>query len=294
MSPGNASRPGRTAQQEGEFAVGARVLGEVVVNDKHVAARLHERLGDAGRGVRSDVGQTRRVVALGHDDDGVIHGALFPQGGHRLRNGGGALADGAINAQHILAALVEDGVDRNGGLARLAVAENQLALAAPDGNERIDNFEAGLERHGDGRAVHDGRGGAFDGQALAGDHRSLAIERPAERIDDASEQSVANGHVHDPARAPDFISRMEMRIFAEQHDADFVFVHIEGNAEHIAGESHQFIKAHAGKPGHLGDAGGDAGDRAHLARRQLRRERFPHLADAGKRAVEIVLEALGS
>ena len=250
---------GRTAQQERQFAVGARVMGEVVVDDQHISARFHERLRDAGRGVRRDVGETRRVVALGHDDDGVIHRSLFPQGCHGLGDGGRALTDGAINAHDILVALVEDGVDRNGGLARLAVAENQLALAAPNGNQRIDDFDAGLERHRDGRAVHDGRGGAFDGQALAGGHRPVAIEWPTERVDDAPQQSIAHGHVHDPARALDFISRVQMPVFAEQNDADFVRVQVERNAEHIAGKRHQFIKTHAGKTRHLGDAGGDTG-----------------------------------
>ena len=123
---------GRAAQQQGKLAIGAGVMGEIVVNDQHVPARFHEMLRDAGRGVRGDVGETRRVVAFGHDDDGVIHRALFAQVGHGLRDGGRALADGAIDAQHILVALVEDGVDRDGGLAGLPVAENQLALAAPD------------------------------------------------------------------------------------------------------------------------------------------------------------------
>ena len=255
---GEGFATGRPAQQEGKLAIGAGVMREVVVNDQHVAARFHEMLRDAGRGVRSDVGETRRVVALGHDHDGVIQRALFPQDGHGLRHGGRALADGAIDAHDILAALVENGVDRNGGLARLPVAQNQLALAAPDGNERIDDLEAGLERHGDGCAVHDGRGGAFDGQALAGGHRPVAIERPAERIDDASQQSVAHGHVHDPARALDFIARVQMPVFAEQHDADFVLVHVERDAEHVAGKCHQFLEAHAGKAGDRGDAGGDA------------------------------------
>ena len=55
------------------------MVGEVVVNDKHVSARFHEMLRDAGRGVGGDVGQPRRVVAFGHDDDGVIHCAFFAQ-----------------------------------------------------------------------------------------------------------------------------------------------------------------------------------------------------------------------
>ena len=220
-------------------------MSEVVVDDQHVSARFHERFRDAGRGVRSDVGETRRVVAFSHDDNGVIHRAIFPQGCHGLCDGGRALTNGTIDAQDILAALVEDRVNRNGGLTRLAVAEDQLALAAPNGNECIDDFEARLERHGDGCAVHDGRGGAFDGQALAGGQRPVAIERPTERVDDAPQQSIAHGHVHDPARALDFISRVEMPVFAEQNDANFIRVHIERNAEHIAGKRHQFIKANA-------------------------------------------------
>ena len=188
-------------------------------------------LGDAGRSVRRDVSETWRIVALGHDDDGVIHRALFPQVGHGLRDGGRALADGAIDAHDILAALVEDGVDRDGRLAGLAITKNQLALAAPDRNERIDDLEAGLQRHGDRRAVHDSGGGAFDGQALAGGHRPVAIERPTERVDDAPQQSIAHGHIHDPAGALDFIAGVQMPVFAEQHDADFVLVHVERDAE---------------------------------------------------------------
>src|SRR5664279_4991019 len=123
-------------------------MGEVIVNDEHVTARFHKMLRDAGRGVRSDVGETGRVVTLGHDDDGVIHRALLPQAGHSLCHGGSTLTDGTIDAHDIPAALVEDGVDRNGRFARSTVTQNQLALAAPDAYERIDDFESGLKRHG--------------------------------------------------------------------------------------------------------------------------------------------------
>src|ERR1035437_10997005 len=83
-----------------------------------------------------------------------------------------------------------------------------------------------------------------------------------------------------------------MPVFARQNHANFVCVHVERDAEDIAGKGHQFIKAHTGETGYLGDAGCDTGDRAHLPWRQFRRESFSHLADSSKRAVEIVLEAL--
>ena len=122
------------------------MLREVVVDDEHVAPLFHEVLRDAGRGVGSDVGEAWRVVALGHDHDGVLHRPLLPQVGDGLRHGGSALSDGAIDAQDVLATLVEDGVHRNGRFSRLPVTQDQLALAAPDGDERIDDLEAGLQR----------------------------------------------------------------------------------------------------------------------------------------------------
>ena len=188
--------------------------------------------------------------------------------------------------------MIENRIERKGGFAGLPIAENQLALTTPDGNERIDDFEAGLKRRGNGRTVHDRRRRAFDRQALAGDDRPVAIQGPTERIDHAPQHAIAHGYVHDPARALDFTARLETPVFAEQHNTNVVLVNIERHAEHLTGKRHQFVKTHAGKAGDLGDAGGDTGDRADLLGRQLRREGFAHLTDARKRAVENVLEAL--
>jgi hypothetical protein len=207
------------------------------------------------------------------------------------RHAGRALADGAIDAQHVRALLVQDGVDRDGGLARLAIAEDQLALAAPDGNQRIDDLEPGLQRLWDRGAVHDGSGRPLDGNSSAGGHRPFSVEGPAQRVDDAPEQSLAHGHVHDPAGPLDFVSRMQVPVFAQQNDADFIGVDVERDAKHVAGKLHQLVKADAGEPGHLGDAGSDAGDRAHLPQRELRRVCLPRLAHAGERAVESLLQA---
>ena len=268
------------------------MVGQIVVNDEHVPARFHEMLRDAGRGVGGDVGEPGRVVAFGHDDDGVIHRAVFAQVGDDLGDGGRTLADRAIDAQHILVALVQNGVDRDGGLAGLPVAEDQFALAAADRNERIDDDDAGLQRHGDEGAVHDRPGGALDGQTLAGGDRPFAIEWPAQRVDDAPDQSIAHRHVHHTTRTLDLVARVQMLAFAKEHDADFVRIDVERDAVQIAGKLHQLIKADARKARDLGDAGGDARDRAHLTRRQLRREGFQRPADTRERLVEDAMQAI--
>ena len=164
-----------------------------------------------------------------------------------------------------MVALVENSVERYGGLACLAIAENQLALAAPNGYERINDFNASLKRHNYGRAVHDGHRGAFNRQTLAGSHRSIAVERPAKRVDHAAQQAIAHSHVHDPAGALNFISCIEMPVLAEQNDADFVRVYVECDAGHIAGKHHQFIITYAGQTRHFSNAGGDTDDCARFS-----------------------------
>ena len=83
------------------------------------------------------------VQRLGSTADAVAWLRRVLAAGH----GGGALADRAIDAQNILAALVQDGVDRDRGLAGLPVAQDQFALAAPDRNQRVDDLQPGLQRH---------------------------------------------------------------------------------------------------------------------------------------------------
>ena len=85
---------------------------------------------------------------------------------HRAGDGGFLLADGDVDADQVFAFLVDDGIDGDGGLAGLAVADDQFALAAPDGDHRIDGFDAGLDRGIHILAVDHAGGDAFDGAVI--------------------------------------------------------------------------------------------------------------------------------
>ena len=69
-------------------------------------------------------------------------------------DGRALLADRDVDAAHLLlrvagvpgALLVHDRVDGDGGLAGLAVADDQLALAAADRDHRVDGLDPGLQR----------------------------------------------------------------------------------------------------------------------------------------------------
>ena len=79
-----------------------------------------------------------------------------------------------------------------GGLAGAAVADDQLALAAADRDHRVDRLEAGLQRLGHRLALDDARRLELERAALGGLDRALAVERVAERVDDAAEQRLAD------------------------------------------------------------------------------------------------------
>ena len=92
----------------------------------------------------------------------VLHRAGVLERPHDLRDRRLLLADRVVDADDVLAALVDDRVDRDRGLAGLAVADDQLALAAADRHHRVDRLEPGLQRLLDRAAIDDARREAFD------------------------------------------------------------------------------------------------------------------------------------
>ncbi len=109
-------------------------------------AVVAEVLAHGAAGVGRDELQRRRIGGRGGDDDGVVHRAVLAQLLDHLGDRGPLLADGDVDADDVVALLVDDRVDRDGGLAGLAVADDQLALAAADRDHRVDGLEAGLQR----------------------------------------------------------------------------------------------------------------------------------------------------
>ena len=59
--------------------------------------------------------------------------------------------------------LVDHGVHGDGGLADLAVADDEFALAAADGDHRVDALHAHLHGLADGLARDDAGGDLLDG-----------------------------------------------------------------------------------------------------------------------------------
>src|SRR5216684_597895 len=81
-------------------------------------------------GIWRDKLQRRGFRRRRRDHRGVIHGTVAVELLDHLRDRRALLADRDVDALHVLAALIDNRIDCNRGLAGLAIPDNQLALPA--------------------------------------------------------------------------------------------------------------------------------------------------------------------
>ena len=124
---------GAALQQQAEGSVGNGVLGKIVVHDQHILAAAHKIFAHGAACVGGNILQRGRIAGRGIHHNAVVQRIVAAQHFHKLRHAGSLLPNGHINAHHALALLVQNGIQRNGGFAGLAVADDQLTLAAADG-----------------------------------------------------------------------------------------------------------------------------------------------------------------
>jgi len=135
-------------------------------------------------------------------------------------------------------------------------------LPAPDGNHRVDGFDARLQGLLDGLAGDDARRNHLDAAVLLGDDGTLAVQRSSERVHHAPQQRLADGHFGDAPRALDGIALLEFLVGAKHDDADAVLFEVQHHAHHLVRELQQFAHLRVGQPVHAGDAVADLQYRA--------------------------------
>src|SRR5690606_38573784 len=172
------------------------------------------------------------------------------------------LADGDIDAVELLrlivaridALLVDEGVDGDGGLAGLAVAEDEFALAAAHGDEGVDRLEAGLHGFVHRLAGDDARRLDFHALTLGIFDRALAVDRVAQAVHDAAQQALAHRNVDDGAGALDGVAFLDLAVRSEDHDADIVGFQVQRHALHAVGEFDHFARLDVVEAMDAGDA----------------------------------------
>ena len=196
-----------------------------------------------------------------------------------LGDGRGLLADGDVDALDLVLgpprlALGDDRVDRDRGLAGLAVADDQLTLTPPDGGHRVDRRDARVQGLLHRLAADDVGGLHLEVPRLGAGDRPLAVDGPAERVDDPAQEPVAHRHRQDRAGLLDGVAFFDVRGLAQDHATDLIFVEVQREAEHAPGELEQLVRHGARQALHAGDPVAGLDDPADLPPLDARRVAF--------------------
>ncbi len=180
--------------------------------------------------------------------------------------------------------LVDDRVDRHRGLAGLAVADDELSLAAADRGHRVDGLDAGLQWLLHRLPLNDGRRLDLQRATALGGDVAKAVDRLAERVDDPAEEAVTDRHRQDLAGALDDLAFFDARERPEDDGTDLAHVEVERDAERAVGEPQQLVGHRRRQALDAGDAVTGFGNAADLfARRDVggvrRHETLERVAD---------------
>src|SRR6185437_277439 len=237
---------------------------KVVVDAESVPAAVAEILADGAARIRCDVLHGSRVGSGSGHDDAVLHRAVLFQRFHDLGHRGPLLPDSDVNADDVAAPLVQDGVERDSSLARLPVADDQLALAAADGNHTVDGLETGLQRLFHRLPIDDHRRYTLESLKCIGRKRDFAIDRLTEGVHYPPDHRLSDWNRHDAAGAFHLVAFLDRLVLAQKHGADLVLFQVERNAKNIIPEINQLTGHHVFEPVNPGDAVADADDRSGL------------------------------
>ena len=175
---------------------------------------------------------------------------------HHVYHRRGLLPDRNVNADQVLALLVDDRIDGHRGLAGLAVADDQFALAAAHRHHGVDRLEAGLHRLRYRLPVNNARGDLLDNVGQLGVDRALAVDRLTKRVDHASDQFGAHRHIQDSSRTFNGIALGDMLVCAKNNGTDRVTFEVEREAEGVLRELEHLALHHVGKAVDAADAVG--------------------------------------
>src|SRR5262249_40467602 len=113
--------------------------------------------------------------------------------------------------------------------AGLAVADDQLALAAADRNHRVDRDNPGLDRAIHRLACDHAGGDPLDRAEGTCADWPLVVDRLAQGVDYPAKQLLADRHRDDPASRVDLVALFDAEVIAQHDRADRIALEVQRN-----------------------------------------------------------------
>ena len=240
------------------------MLRQIVVYAEACLALIHEVFSHGNTGIRSQILQRRTVSSRSSYDDRVLHGTGFFQGLNHTGYRGSLLTDGYINADTILALLVEDGINGDGRLTDTTVTDDEFALAAADRYESVDCLETGLQRFMYGLAVSNARCMVLNRTEGFRLDVALAVDRTADSVNNTANHSFAYRHLHDLARTLNLCAFLNLGFAAQDNGTYIVLFKVQDQTKYIITKIQQLTCHGFFEAMNMGDTVTDFDNRANL------------------------------
>ena len=244
------------------------MLRKVVVEAHRVTLRIAEKFTNSACREWRNVLHRRRLGRRRRYHDAVFHRAIVRQDLHDLRDGRTLLSDRAINTNHVAAALVDDRVQNDGGLSRLPVSNDQLALSAPDRNHRVNGLDSRLHRLAHRLPVNHARRQTLQRIPLIRLNGSLIVYRVSQRVYHAPEHRIAHRHGHNFIRPLDDVSFFDLCVVSQQHYAHLIFFQVQRDSENVIRKREHLARHAFIQPVNARNSVADRDHRSHFVNRQ--------------------------
>ncbi len=230
----------RTTQQQGDLAVCHGLLGQIVIHDQRVFTAVAEVLAHGATSVRRQVLQGSGFGGGRSNNDGVVQRAVLFQLANHVGDGRLLLTNGNVNAADAAVLLVDDGVDGQGGLADLTVADDQLTLATAYRDHGVDRLVTGLHRLVDGLTPDHARRNLLDRVSCLSVDRAFAINRVTQCVDNAAQQFRTNRNFKDAAGALGAHAFGQAQVVTQNHGTYGVLLQVQCHTKDAARELDHF------------------------------------------------------
>ena len=213
-------------------------------------ALVHPVLAESSTSERCEPFEASGVRCRSCDDSGVFQRAMLFQGTTNRRDGRAFLADGYVDAPHLLGGitrfpvgfLVKNGVQADSSLTSLAVANDQLTLTATDGGHGVDSLNTGLQWFTHGLALQHRRCLQLQHTVFFFFNCTQAVNGLAQGVNDAAEECISDRYGKDLAGPLYFVALFKSLVVTQHHDTDAVSVKVLCDANDAARELKQLIR----------------------------------------------------
>ena len=179
--------------------------------------------------------------------------------------------------------LVDEGVDRDGGLARLAIADDQFALATADRHHGVNRLHTRLQGLVNRLTRNNARRHFLDDVGGFGINGTFAVDWRAQCVNYAATQFGADRHFQNTTGCFYRIAFGNTSVITQNNGTDRIALKVKRQAKYIVGKFKHFTLHYIGQTVNAGDTVGHGYDRAlrtYVSRRaQAFDTAFEQLAD---------------